>query len=129
MSTEFTDFLIEQMAGFGRVSARRMFGAAGLYRDGIIFAIVADEVLYLRVDGDSRGAFEAEGLDSFTYRTSAGDITVMSYKRAPERCLEDPDEMTDWCRKAYEAALRVRKAKTSPGKRARRPRTARPLKP
>jgi DNA transformation protein len=129
MSTEFTDFLIEQMARFGPVSARRMFSAAGLYRDGIIFAIVADDVLYFRVDGDSRGAFEAEGLDSFTYKTSAGDITVMSYMRAPERCLEESDAMTEWCRKAYEAALRVRRVKKSPGKRARRPRKAGPLKP
>jgi DNA transformation protein len=129
MSTEFTDFLIEQMAGFGPVSAQRMFGAVGLYRDGIIFAIVAGDVLYFRVDGDSRGAFEAEGLDSFTYKTSTGDISVMSYMRAPERCLEEPDEMTEWCRKAFEAALRVRKAKKSPRKSARQRRGAGPLKP
>jgi DNA transformation protein len=108
MSSEFSDFLIEQMAGFGIVSARRMFGAAGLYRDGVMFAIVADDVLYLRVDGTTRGAFEAEGLDSFSYRTKAGRHTIKSYLRAPERCMEDVDEMAAWCRKAYEAALRAK---------------------
>lgn len=115
MSADFSDFLIEQMTGFGDVRARRMFGARGLYRDGVMFAIVADDVLYFRVDDATRGYFEAEGLDSFSYRTRSGRNTVMSYRRAPERCLEDVDEMAEWCRRAYEAALRVKMPK---GKRA-----------
>jgi DNA transformation protein len=120
MSSEFSDFLIEQMAGFGAVSARRMFGAAGLYRDSTMFAILADDVLYFRVDENTRGDFEAEGLDSFSYETKAGRNTIMSYMRAPERCMEDVDEMAAWCRKAYEAALRAKKpAKKAPRKRDR----------
>jgi len=120
MSSEFTDFLIEQMAGFGEVSARRMFGAAGLYRDGIMFAILADDVLYFRVDEDTRGDFEAEGLDSFSYKTKAGRNTIMSYMRPPERCMEDVDEMATWCRMAYDAALRAKKPpRKAPAKRAR----------
>ena len=119
MSSEFSDFLIEQMAGFGAIGARRMFGAAGLYCDGTMFAIVSDDVLYLRVDEGTRGDFEAEGLPSFSYETRAGRNTVMSYMRAPERCLEDSDEMAAWCRKAYEAALRARK----PARKARGRRT------
>jgi len=120
MTTEFSEFLIEQMAGFGAVSARRMFGAAGLYRDGIMFAIVADDVLYFRVDEATRGDFEAEGLTSFSYETKGGRKAVMSYMRAPERCMEDTDEMAEWCRKAYEAALRA-KRQPKRGKRVRSP--------
>jgi DNA transformation protein len=33
----------------------------------------------------------------------------MSYWRAPEACLDDRDEMTEWARKAFAAALRGRK--------------------
>ena len=122
MSAEFTDFLIEQMAGFGAVSARRMFGAAGLYHDGVMFALVADDVLYFRVDDGTRSDFEAEGLDSFSYQTRSGRNAIMSYMRAPERCLEDSDEMTSWCRKAFGAAVRVRKPAA---RRARNPGRAR----
>ena len=122
MGSEFSSFLIEQMAGFGDVSLRPMFGAAGIYRDGVIFAILADDVLYFRVDEATRGDFEAEGLASFSYRTKSGNHSIMSYMRAPERCLEDADEMAEWCRKAYEAALRVRKpVKKRPAKRALKP--------
>ncbi|MFA9215778.1 MAG: TfoX/Sxy family protein [Sphingomonadaceae bacterium] len=42
------EFLVDQMAGAGSVSAKRMFGEFGLYCDGKFFAIVADEQLFLK---------------------------------------------------------------------------------
>ena len=39
----------------------------------------------------------------------------MNYYRAPERCLDDPDEMAKWCHNAYGAALRAA-AKKKPRK-------------
>lgn len=34
LSPDFTDYALELLAGFGRLEAQRMFGGAGLYRDG-----------------------------------------------------------------------------------------------
>jgi DNA transformation protein and related proteins len=104
-SAEFLEFLKEQMELFGPVSMRRMFGGAGIYRDGLMFALVADDVLYLKTDDTSRSDFQSEGLMPFTYATRNGPNTIVSYHRAPLRCLEDCDEMAEWCRKAYGAAL------------------------
>ena len=108
-SAEYLDFIKEQLAGFGPVSVRRMFGGAGIYRDGLMFALIADETLYLKADDASRGEFEALALPPFTYGAKVGKRTVMSYWRAPEACLDDPDDMTEWCRKAYAVALASRK--------------------
>jgi len=108
-SAEFLEFVTEQMAGFGPITVRRMFGGTGVFRDGLMFALIADEVLYLKADETTEADFRAEGLSPFTYKTSRNPRTVMSYWRAPERCLDDPDEMTDWCRKAYAVALRSAK--------------------
>jgi len=108
-SAEFLDFITEQMAGFGPVTARRMFGGAGIFRDGVMFALIAGEVLYLKADDTTKARFEAEGLGPFTYATSRESRTVMSYWRAPSRCLDDPDEMTDWCRAAFAVALKAAK--------------------
>jgi len=116
-SREFIDFLIGQMRGFGAVSARRMFGGAGLFRDGLMFALVADDTLYLKADDVSDGEFEAEGLPPFSYATSDGRRTIMSYRRAPETCLEDDEAMAAWCGKAFAAARRASDRKR-PGKRA-----------
>lgn len=111
VSSEFTEFVIEQMAEFGPVSVRRMFGGAGIYRDELMFALIDDDVLYLKVDATVRGDFEAEGLEAFSYETRDGRNTLMSFMRAPERCLDDPEEMARWCRKAYDAALRAKRPK------------------
>lgn len=42
------DFLLDQMAGAGGLSAKKMFGEYGLYCDGKMFAIVADDQLFIK---------------------------------------------------------------------------------
>ena len=108
---EFAEFLKEQMAGFGPVSIRRMFGGMGVFRDGLMFALVSTDVLYFKTDEPGRDAFRAEGLAPFSYPTKTGEHTLTSYWRAPERCLDDPDEMRDWCRRAFDVALKSAKPK------------------
>ncbi len=90
VSASFKEFLIEQMAGFGPVTIRPMFGGAGVYRDGLMFALIDDEVLYLKADETSRAAFEAENLPPFVYVQKGGRKIEMSYFRSsrtlPGRC-------------------------------------------
>jgi len=107
------------MEGFGPVETRRMFSGAGFFRDGLMFALVAGDVLYLKADETTRDAFEAEGLEPFSYATSKGRNTIMSFMRAPETCFDDPDEMVRWCRTAFEAALRAGAGK--PRKKKKKP--------
>ena len=109
LSARYADFLQEQMAEFGPVTLRRMFSGAGVYRDGVIFALVLGDVLYFKTDGPGRAAFEAEGLGPFTYQTKSGARVVNAYWRAPERCLDDPSDMAEWCRRAYDVALKAKK--------------------
>ena len=101
------------MMGFGVVSIRAMFGGAGVYRDGLMFALVYDEVLYLKADGSTTPDFAAENLPAFIYAAKGGRKMEMSYYRAPERCLDDADEMARWCRTAYGVALKAKAPKKS----------------
>jgi DNA transformation protein len=103
-SAGFLAFLDEQLAGIGRVSIRRMFGGAGVFADGIMFALVSDDTLYFKVDETTRADFEAEGMGAFTYATKDGRNTLVSYWRAPERLFDEPDEMLAWARKALTIA-------------------------
>ena len=107
-SASFIEFLKEQMAGLGPVTAKRMFGGCGLYRGGLIFALVIDDTLYFKADEQSRAEFAAEGLEPFRYSTKSGTKTVTSYWRAPERCLDDGGEMTRWGQSALDAAARAK---------------------
>ena len=60
------DFIIEQIVGAGVVSARPMFGEYGVYYDGKMVAIVADDQLFLRPTSGGRAfAVEAEGVSPY----------------------------------------------------------------
>jgi DNA transformation protein len=109
-SDGFIDLLRDALSGLGTVSVRRMFGGAGVYADGLIFGLVADDTLYLKADEATKRAFEAEGQGPFVYG-GRGKAIAMSYWRIPERLLDDPDEMVGWARTALGVARRAVAAK------------------
>ena len=90
---EFENFVAEQISAFGQITQKRMFGALAFYHQGLIIGMAIDDALYLKADDQSKYRFEAEGLLQFTYGHKSGKQIGMSYWRAPERCLDDPDEM------------------------------------
>jgi DNA transformation protein len=56
-SESFAEFLREQLAPLGRVTMRRMFGKTGVFCGGVMFAMIADDTLYFRVDDHNLAAF------------------------------------------------------------------------
>jgi DNA transformation protein len=100
------DDIQELFCEFGPVSVRRMFGGAGIYADGIMIGLIADDVIYLKVDESSAPAFEREGLPPFTYTAGNGRQTSMSYRRMPDRLYDDTEELARWARGALAAARR-----------------------
>lgn len=48
------DYIIDQIAGAGAVSARPMFGEYGVYCDGKMIAIIADEQFFLKPTAGGR---------------------------------------------------------------------------
>jgi len=107
---EFVEYVLELLGPFGPVQAKAMFGGFGIYRNHLMFGLIADETLYLKADEKNRAAFEAKGLPPFTY-AKKGKKYSMSYYQAPEEALEDPEEMSLWAESAYGAALRANKRK------------------
>jgi DNA transformation protein and related proteins len=116
-SEGFKDFIRDQLAGFGPVTIRNMFGGAGVYADGVMFAIIADDTIYLKADETTAAAFEAEGMSPFTYTPKGKAPVAMSYWEVPPRLLEEQDELAAWAREAHRIA-RLGKAK-QPSRRKR----------
>ena len=111
--SEFVEHIIEALRPLGSVTARSMFGGYGVYRSRIMIGLVADDVLYLKVDGDNRGGFEAAGCRPFTYQHKSRKKPVqMSYWEVPRDVLEESDVLCDWAREAHAAAVRSRRAKS-----------------
>ena len=123
-SDSFAGFLREQLAPLGRVTLRRMFGKSGVFCDGLMFAMVADDTLYVRVDDGNRVVFEeARSCPPLTYEKKGATIDL-AFWRVPERLLDEPDELVAWARAALAAARRVAaKRKPTAPRRKSRPRS------
>ena len=106
--TDFIAHLLDLFETFGDVSARRMFGGHGVFRHGLMFGLVADDTLYLKVDDRPRGRYEVLGLPAFIYEKK-GKPVALGYHRVSEEALEDPSELRDWAEQAYSVALRAKR--------------------
>ena len=106
---DFIRHLLDLYVDFEGVSARRMFGGTGLFRDGLMFGLVHDDTLYFKVDDEDREEYEAKGLPPFQYERK-GKTIALGYRQAPAEALEDEAVLAEWSRRAWEAALRARKA-------------------
>jgi DNA transformation protein len=114
------DDIRELFSAFGAVEVRRLFGGAGIFADGTMFALVSDGVVYLKADAHNAPAFDREQLEPFTYGTKTGRRGVMSYRRMPDRLYDDPDELAIWAREALAAAGRSGTGASSKVRRRRR---------
>lgn len=103
--SEFVQSLHEVFERLGRIETKRMFGGHGVWHEGRMIALVADETLYLKSDAESAVHFDRLNLQPFTYMRQ-GKAMPMSYRLAPADLFEDREEAARWGRLAYEAALR-----------------------
>ena len=129
---EFADYVVELLASLGGVTARRMFGGHGIYSDGLMFALIAGQTLYLKCDELTREQFEAAGGLPFVYSSRERRVTL-GYWSIPEEAMESPGLAMPWARLALDAALRKaavtthrRRPSSSAPPSAHRPRASRP---
>jgi len=106
-SDSFADFLREQLGPLGPVTMRPMFGKTGVFCDGVMFGMVTENMLYLRVDEHNRSAFEEAASSPPLNYEKRGRAIDLSFWRAPERLFDEPDEFVTWARIALGAARRV----------------------
>lgn len=114
VSTEYRIFVEELFEPLGPVKVKKLFGGAGIFaplpEGDVMFGLIAQQSIYLKVGDENRRDFEDEGMTAFTYGRE-GKRGSMSYYEMPERLYDDPDELVEWARKALDAALKSRTGK------------------
>ena len=66
VSQSYRTFVLDQLGRSAeRIRIRSMFGGAGVYSGDYFFALIADDVLYLKVDDTNRPDFEERGMGPF----------------------------------------------------------------
>ena len=115
VTDRFIEFVVDQLEACGPITSKRMFGGVGIYAADVFFAILADDVLYLKVDDSNRADFDAAGTGPFRPYGDGGE--VMQYYEVPVSVLEDAAELGRWAAKAI--AVAVAKKASKPKRRVR----------
>jgi DNA transformation protein len=104
------EFIRELFSPFGPVTVKRMFGGAGIWSEGLMFGLVFDGAIFLKVDEENIPDFEREGSKPFVYTRAKSKGRVgrasLSYWRLPERLYDDPEELAVWAGRALAIAQR-----------------------
>ena len=109
VSETYRQFVEEQLGRVVPVRTRRMFGGVGIYSGDLFFALIDDDVLYLKADGENRPDFEAAGMQPFR---PLEDERPMQYFELPGGLLEDVERLEPWVKKALAAAARKKRPRS-----------------
>lgn len=103
VSPGYTEYVIDQLAGLGRVTSRRMFGGVGLYLEDIFFGLISQESVYFKVDDSNRADYESRGSQPFRPYSKRPQLSL-SYFAVPVEVLESDEEMVRWARRSLAVA-------------------------
>ena len=75
-----------------------------------MFALIAEDELYFRIDELIKEDYESYESKPFVY-TGMKKPVALPYMTLPEEILENPQELPHWIEKAYKTALKHKKPK------------------
>jgi len=110
---QYLAWVLEQLAGLGGVTPRRMFGGVGLYSGELFFGLIDDDTLFFKTDTSNAAEYQARNMPRFM-PPSDRPLGPMGYHQVPADIIEDAESLVAWARKAVAVALASHAAKTRP---------------
>jgi DNA transformation protein len=104
VNKEYLDYILDQLSCLGPIDHKRMFGGVGLYFDGLFFALIDDNIVYFKVDDETRPRYLAARTKPF--QPGGEGPSQSGYYSVPVGVLEDLDELKAWGSQAVEVARR-----------------------
>lgn len=107
---DILDYYVERLTLLGKVSVKKMFGGAGFYLNGRVFAITDGDTVYLKSDEENRARFESRRMKQFVPFEDKPEQKMNYYSLSSED-LEDDDALRELGRLAIEASTRAAQKK------------------
>jgi DNA transformation protein and related proteins len=119
LSPGFTDYVEELIAGFGKVEIRRMFGGAAVYRGGVGFGILDDDIFFIKADSAFGAELKKQGCRPWSYSVKKdGTVRDIAYWSLPDTAADDGDEASALAKRSYQIAVKADAAKAKKPKKA-----------
>lgn len=106
MSKEFAEYIAEMLEPFGNIKMRKMFGGYGIYKNGLMFALIADSELYFKANQKTAEIFKSQNLEPFTYKAK-GKTIALSYYKIPQEIIDDEQLLEEYFKMAYDSAIKT----------------------
>ncbi len=117
LSPGFPDYVLELIAGFGKVEMKRMFGGAMLLRGGVGFGILDNDTFFIKADAAMGAELEKQRCKPWSYSVKKdGTVRDIAYWSLPDTAADDPDEAVDLVKRSFVIAMQT--AKDKPRKKA-----------
>lgn len=100
VSSDFLQYVLDQLSSWGNVHVNKMFGGAALYQGELAFAMIANDMVYLKVDDTNKDKFIATG--STPLKPFKSNATVLSFYNIPADVLEDSDKFIVWAKESLD---------------------------
>lgn len=117
MSSQYAEYVTEELLADYGVRARAMFGGYGIYKDDVIFAMITStDELGFKVDDTNRPDYEQRHAKEFIFKAKNHRATKMGYWSLPAEVAEDPGLLGEFVAKSV-AVAKAKKSKQPKGKR------------
>ncbi|NNF35201.1 MAG: TfoX/Sxy family protein [Saprospiraceae bacterium] len=103
--SDFFEYVQDQLSSWNHIDKKRMFGVLGLYRDSLMFGIIAKDIVYLKVDDSNIDKYIDAG--STSLKVFKNNSEVPSYYKLPEEVLENAESFIEWAQESY--AIQVKR--------------------
>jgi DNA transformation protein len=104
VTPSYREYVADQLAALGEVVIKRMFGGAGLYFQNLMFGLIDDDTVYLRVDDATRPDFLKRDMPALRPVRRDPSKVSENYYQLPGEVLEDSEELVIWAKRAIRAA-------------------------
>jgi DNA transformation protein and related proteins len=118
-SSDYIEFVKDQLAPLRGISTSRFFGGIGLSSEGTQFAMLMAGSLYFVVDDCTRPKYQKMGSSCFSYGTKNGRVEVAKYYAVPAELLEDQEQLVSLARESIRVASSLKESRTSRSTRSR----------
>lgn len=103
VSNHYLNQTLHHLSQVVPVSYRRIFAGAGIYHQGVLFAVVVDNILYFRVDENSVHPYQEREMPSLCPDSALSPES--HFYQLPDDVLRHAQELLFWMRAAVEASL------------------------
>ena len=113
VQSRYLEYVLEQLAGLGDVSPRRMFGGVGLYSGVLFFGLIDDDTLFFKTDASNSAEYQSRRMPRFMPPANR-PVGPMGYHQVPADVIEDAELLVAWARKSVQVALASKSPRKKP---------------